>query len=76
MKVYEVTFADPEVGFVRQWKRNKTEIKKLISEWSKSHPLRKHFQTKQVEVPTDKTAFIDWLNTHANRPTAVSNEQA
>jgi len=67
MKLYELTFADPEQGFIRQWRRNQKQVAALITEWAKNHPLREHVTTSDVEVPTDKTEFVKWLNENASR---------
>lgn len=65
MKLYELTFTDPEQGFMRQWRRNKKQVAALVKEWSEQHPLREVVRIKYVEVPTDKTEFVDWLNVNA-----------
>jgi hypothetical protein len=70
MKTYEIIFADPERGLIRQWKRNKKGVENLVSDWSKAFPLREVMSTKYVEIPTDKVALIDWLNLNSMRPAA------
>lgn len=67
MKVYEMVFSDPELGFVRQWRRNQKQVASLIAEWAESFPLRKLVTNTYVEVPTDKTEFVEWLNENASR---------
>lgn len=67
MKVYMLTFADSEVGFVRQFRRNKRECARLIREWEADHPLRQLLSNELVEIPDDKSRLIDWLNTNASK---------
>lgn len=67
MKVYRMTFADPEQGFIVQWRRNQKQCNALIAEWHKKFPLRNYITQSYVDVPTDKTEFVDWLNKHATR---------
>jgi hypothetical protein len=62
MKLYELTFSDPERGFIRVWKRNKKEIAKLCEQWKSDYPLRNLASTEYVDIPTDKTEFVEWLN--------------
>lgn len=67
MKVYELTFSDPERGFIRQWRRNQKQVASLLDEWADKFPLRKLVTQQYVEVPTDKTEFVEWLNENASR---------
>ena len=67
MKLYELTFSDPERGFIRVWKRNKKEIAKLCEQWENEFPLRDLTATKYVVIPTEKTEFVGWLNKNATR---------
>ncbi|TFG84003.1 MAG: hypothetical protein E4G74_00275 [Erysipelotrichales bacterium] len=65
MKLYELNFADPERGIIRVWKRNKREIASLLSRWKKDYPLRKLMTETRVDISTDKSEFVEWLNDHA-----------
>ena len=67
MKIYELIFADPEQGFIRQWRRNQKQVASLVEDWAKEFPLREQTKVTYVEVPTDKTEFVEWLNEHASR---------
>ncbi len=67
MKVYELTFADPEQGFIRQWRRNQKQVAALLRDWADTYPLRELVTNNRVEVPTDKTEFVNWLNENATR---------
>ncbi len=67
MKVYELTFADPEFGLMRQWKRNKREIKTFVNSWKREFPLRQLLLTQRIAIPEDKQGIVDWLNENAKR---------
>lgn len=67
MKVYEVTFSDPVRGFIRRWRRNKKQVAELIADWKENYPLRAVVTNQSVDIPADKTKFIDWLNHNATR---------
>lgn len=62
MKVYEVTFACPDAGFVRLYLRNKRQVDREIGAMKRNHPLRHHMKTEYIEVPDDKQGFVNWLN--------------
>jgi len=67
MKVYEVSFNCPAQGYIRRWRRNLKQVAELINDWEQTHPLRELITTESVEIPTDKTEFIGWLNYNATR---------
>ena len=60
MKMYELTFSDPDLGFVRRFERNKRAAAATVAEAKAQHPLRELLTEKQIEIPTDKTSFVDW----------------
>ena len=67
MKVYELTFADPEVGFFRVWKRNKRDVARYCRKSAIDFPLRRLMTTKYLDISTEKTEFVKWLNINASR---------
>lgn len=67
MKLYALTFSDPEQGFIVQWRRNQKQVAALLKDWGGSFPLRELVTQEYVEVPTDKTEFVEWLNANATR---------
>lgn len=64
MKVYQLTFMDAERGKIVRWKRSKRECSRFVKRWEREYPLRKLLLNEPVEIPTDKTALIEWLNSN------------
>lgn len=62
MKLYQLTFMDAERGKIVQWKRNKREVSRFVSQWQRRYPLRKLLLNEPIEIPENKQAFVDWLN--------------
>lgn len=67
MKIYSLTFSDPEKGFIIQWRRNQRQVAALLAEWETSFPLRKLVTKEYVDVPMEKSEFVQWLNDNATR---------
>lgn len=68
MKMYEVTYTDPERGLCRHWLRNKRQVVRFVEQIERDDNLREHVLTAQREIPTDnKQAFVEWLNANATR---------
>lgn len=73
MKLYRIVYTDLSEGIMVRYKRTKRDAHRMRGEWTRRFPLRRLLSIEAVDIPgirsTDKTAFVNWLNTELTKRT-------
>ncbi len=62
MKLYKLMTYDPDIGQMLKWFSNKRDAYKELNRFCKENESQGPNMVECVEIPTDKSHLIDWLN--------------